>query len=149
LYDEAYDLDRLSFFEVERIVKKFGYQPRDLIYYCEHGKELDYGLVLITSDDDVIRMAEVFLGQKLVMFYMVSFANAIDEVDPNVGEVEEDEDSDEEERMRKVINDLYWQSTPSSSRRSVSTSIATELSFNDVNIYPEYIFIIKWHCQSS
>jgi thiamine monophosphate kinase len=62
LYDDAYDLDMLSFFEVERIVKKFGYQPGDLIYYLELGKELNYGLVLITSDDNVIKMAGVFLG---------------------------------------------------------------------------------------
>jgi hypothetical protein len=39
--------------------------------------------------------------------------------------------------------------TPSSSRRSVPTSTATELSFNDISIYPIYIYIIKWHCQPS
>jgi len=40
-------------------------------------------------------------------------------------------------------------STPSSSQRSVHTSTATELNFNDVSIYPKCIFIIKWHCQPS
>jgi hypothetical protein len=34
------------FFEIERVVKKFGYHPGDLVYYCEAGKELDDGLVL-------------------------------------------------------------------------------------------------------
>jgi hypothetical protein len=46
LYDEAYDLDRLSFFEIERVVKKFGYHSGDLVYYCDAGKELEDGLVL-------------------------------------------------------------------------------------------------------
>jgi hypothetical protein len=34
-------------------------------------------------------------------------------------------------------------STPSSLRRSVPTSTATELSFNDVSMYPKYIFKIN------
>jgi hypothetical protein len=107
LYDESYDLDHLSFFEIETIVKKFGYQVGDLVYYREPGKELDDGLVLLTSDKDVLKIAEVYLGHKLVILYMMSFANDGDEVVPNVGE---DEDSGDEERRRKVINDPYWQS---------------------------------------
>lgn len=86
-------LDCLSFFEVETVVKKFGYQPGDLIYYREPGKELDDRLVLMTFNEDVVKMAEVFLGHKLVV---------VDEVCLNVGEVEEDE-----ERRRKAINDQY------------------------------------------
>jgi hypothetical protein len=41
LYEEPYDLDRLSFFEIERV--KFGYHSGDLVYYCEAGKELEDG----------------------------------------------------------------------------------------------------------
>jgi hypothetical protein len=104
----TYDLDCLSFFEVKTIVKKFGYQLGDVIYYREYNKELDDGLVLITSDDDVVRMAECFLGHKLVVLYTMSFAHDVDEVGTNVGEVDEDEGSDDEERMRTVINDPYW-----------------------------------------
>jgi hypothetical protein len=33
VYDDTYDLDCLSFIEIKTIVKKFGYQPGDLIYY--------------------------------------------------------------------------------------------------------------------
>jgi hypothetical protein len=84
LYEETYDLDYLSFLEVETVVKKFGYQPSDLIYYHEPSKELDDGLILITFDENVIKMAEVFLGHKLVVLYTVSFTNTVDEVGPNV-----------------------------------------------------------------
>jgi hypothetical protein len=108
LNEETYDLDCQSFVEIETIVKKFGYQPGDLIYYREPGKELDDGLVFITSDED--RMTMFFLGHKLVVLYTVSVANAIDEVGPNVGEVAKVEDSDDEERRMNVINDPYWQS---------------------------------------
>ncbi len=41
------------------------------------------------------------------MLYTVSFANVVDEVSTNVGEVEEDEGSDGEERRRKVITNPY------------------------------------------
>jgi hypothetical protein len=109
LYEESYDLDRLSFIEIETVVKKFGYQPVDLVYYREPYKELDDGLVLLTYDEDVIKMADAFLGEKLVMLYMVSFANVGDEVVcPNVGEGEEGENSGNEEMTSKVLNDPYW-----------------------------------------
>jgi hypothetical protein len=89
--------------------KKFGYQPVDLVYYREPYKELDDGLVLLTYDEDVIKMADAFLGEKLVMLYMVSFANVGDEVVcPNVGEGEEGENSGNEEMTSKVLNDPYW-----------------------------------------
>jgi hypothetical protein len=106
----TYDLDCLSFFEVKTIVKKFGYQLGDVIYYREYNKELDDGLVLITFDDDVVRMAECILEHKLVVLYTVSFAHDDYKVCTNVGEVEEDEGSDDEERMRIFIDDPYWQS---------------------------------------
>jgi hypothetical protein len=71
-------------------------------------------LVLLTSDEDVIKMADAFLGEKLVMLYTVSFANVSDEVVcPNVGEGEEGENSGDEERTRKVLNDPYWKAVMS------------------------------------
>jgi len=68
---------------------------------------LDDGLVLISSDDDVVRMVECFLGYKIVVLYTVSFAHDVDEVGTNIGEVEEDDSSDDEERMMTFINDPY------------------------------------------
>jgi hypothetical protein len=65
-------------------------------------------LVLLTFDEDVVKMADAFLGKKLVMLYTVAFANVGDEVVcSNVGEGEEGENSGDEERMRKVSNDPY------------------------------------------
>lgn len=110
LYEESYDLDRLSFFEIETVARKFGYQPGDLIYYREPNRDLDDGLVLLTSDADVIRMAKVHLGHKLVLLYTVSFAIDGEEVGSDVGEGDEVEDSDDEERRMEVINDPYWRS---------------------------------------
>jgi hypothetical protein len=53
-------------------------------------------------------MADVFLGQKLVVLYTAAFSNSADELVPNVSEVEEGEDSGVEERRMKVVNDPYW-----------------------------------------
>jgi len=55
-------------------------------------------------------MTEFYLGHKLVVLYTVSFANAGDEVGPNVGEGDEVHDSGDEERRMKVINDPNWKS---------------------------------------
>ena len=60
--------------------------------------------MLITSNDDVIRMTKCFLGHKVVVLYTLSFAHANAQVGANVGEVDEDECSDDEERMMNVIN---------------------------------------------
>lgn len=53
-------------------------------------------------------MADVFLGKKLIVLYTISFANAGDEVDSNVGESEEGENSGDKDMRRKVLNDPYW-----------------------------------------
>lgn len=114
MYEEPYDLDRLSFFEIERVVTKFGYHTGDLVYYCEAGKELEDELVLLTTDEDVVKMADVFLGHKLVMLYTVAFSNYADELVPNENEVEEGEDSGVEKMRMKVVNDPYWRALMSS-----------------------------------
>jgi hypothetical protein len=113
LYEESYNLDCLSFFEIETVARKFGYQSGDLVYYRIPERELDDGLVLLTSVEDVVGMAEVYLGHTLVILYTVSFANAGAEVGANEGEGEgegeEVAESGNEERRMKVINDPYWQ----------------------------------------
>jgi hypothetical protein len=53
-------------------------------------------------------MADVFLGKNFVVLYTVSFTNSGDEVGPNVGEGEDGENSGDEKRRRKVLNDPYW-----------------------------------------
>jgi hypothetical protein len=109
VFDETYDLDCLSFIEIERIVKKYGYQPGDLIYYLQPDKSLDDGLVLLTCDDDILRMTEFLKGSIVVVLYTVAFGH---------GDEEDDEPSDDDEegerRRNKVINDPYWKSLMSS-----------------------------------
>ncbi|KAB1215998.1 hypothetical protein CJ030_MR4G024551 [Morella rubra] len=56
MYDELYDLNCLSFFELEIVVKPFGYKAGDLIYYKQPTKNLDEGLQLVLSNHDVLEM---------------------------------------------------------------------------------------------
>jgi hypothetical protein len=109
LYEESYDLDCLSFFEIKTVARKFRYQSGDMVYYRISERELDDGLVLLTSDEDVVKMAEVYLGHTLVILYTVSFADVGAEVGANEGEGEEVAERGNEERRMKVINDTYWQ----------------------------------------
>ncbi|XP_059431573.1 histone chaperone cia1-like [Corylus avellana] len=110
VFDEPYDLDCLSFIEIETIVKRFRYQLGDLIYYLQPDKELDDGLVLLTCDDDIVRMSEIFIGHKVVVLYTVAFGHGNEEVCAN----DEDEPCDDDERRMAVINDLFWKSLISS-----------------------------------
>jgi hypothetical protein len=74
VYKEKYDVDKLSFFEVERIVKTYGYKPGDLVYYLVPGSSLQSGLKLISSDHDVVEMVDVHQDVPVVELYLVSFA---------------------------------------------------------------------------
>jgi hypothetical protein len=106
VYDDTYDLDCLSFIEIETIVKKFGYQPGDLIYYLQPSKSLDEGLVLLTCDADVLRMTKVITGTPVVVLYIVAFGHGDKEE-----EEEEDEINDVDERKRnRILNDPFWKS---------------------------------------
>jgi hypothetical protein len=58
LVDDPYELGRLSFIKMEKIFNSFGYQQGDMIYYLQPDKSLDDGLVLLMSDDSVVRMIE-------------------------------------------------------------------------------------------
>ena len=66
--------------------------------------------MLITFNDDVVRMTECFLRHKVVVLCFLSFANANARVAANVGEVDKDGRSDDEERMMNVMNDPFWKS---------------------------------------
>lgn len=56
IYDEPYDPDSLYLFQMEIIIKPYGYNSGDLIYYKEPGKSLHEGLKLLSSDHDVFQM---------------------------------------------------------------------------------------------
>ncbi|KAB1203820.1 hypothetical protein CJ030_MR8G005086 [Morella rubra] len=67
VYDEPYDLDCLSFFELEAIVKPFGYKAGDLVYYKQPTKNLDERLQLVSSDHDVLEMVKCHEGQSVIV----------------------------------------------------------------------------------
>jgi len=73
MYNETYDQDKLCFFEVERIVKKYRYKPRYLVYYLVPAYSLQNSLRLISSDHDVLEMVGTHKGTPIVKFYLVSF----------------------------------------------------------------------------
>ncbi|KAB1216001.1 hypothetical protein CJ030_MR4G024554 [Morella rubra] len=73
MYDELYDLNCLSFFELEIVVKPFGYKAGDLIYYKQPTKNLDEGLQLVLSNHDVLEMVKCHEGESVIVLYVVSF----------------------------------------------------------------------------
>ncbi len=54
VHHETFDHDKLSFFEIEGILKEYGYKSWDLMYFKDPVKSLVDGLHLITSDDEVL-----------------------------------------------------------------------------------------------
>lgn len=50
VYDKPYNPECLSFFKVKKIVKSYGYNTKDLIYYKELGKNLNDVLKLVSLD---------------------------------------------------------------------------------------------------
>jgi hypothetical protein len=80
LVDDPYELGRLSFIKLEKILNSFGYQQGDMIYYLQPDKSLDDGLVLLTLDDSVVKMIEYLQRCKplilIVVLYIVSYHTA-------------------------------------------------------------------------
>lgn len=111
VYDEPYDSDCLSFIEVETIVKPYGYNVGDLVYYKEPEKSLNEGLRLISSDHDVLQMVKCHKGEQVIVLYLVSFGanGGVSDIDEN------DADIDEETERRGIgVNDLFWDTVLSS-----------------------------------
>lgn len=75
-----FDKDKMSFIEVNGVVEFYGYGSGNLIYYNIPNKRLDKGLILLSSDHDVLEMVEHHIGHGLVELYLVSFGR----VDINV-----------------------------------------------------------------
>ncbi|KAB1202479.1 hypothetical protein CJ030_MR8G006230 [Morella rubra] len=73
VHGEPYDPYCLSFFEVEDIVKNYGYKSGDLSYYKESSIDLVDGLHLLSSDQDVLWMVSTLEGQHMFVLYVVSF----------------------------------------------------------------------------
>jgi len=108
-YPDLYDKDELSFFEVETVVKCYGYSPGDLIYYRIPNKSLDEGLRLLSSDHDVIEMVGHHIGHGVAELYVVGFILYDVPVDLPGGEESVDEEYEEEyERNTVYRRDPFW-----------------------------------------
>jgi hypothetical protein len=92
----------LSFFEIEGIVKKYGYKSGDLLCYLEPGCSMQSGLKLISSDYDVLGMVDAHKGVLVIELYFMSF----DEHADNDDEYEDDNDG---ENSRIDWDDPYWE----------------------------------------
>jgi hypothetical protein len=107
VYKEKYDADNLSFFEIERIVKTYGYKPGDLVYYLVPGSSMQSGLQLISSDHDVVNMVEVHQDVPVIELYLVSFAERTsNENDYLVDDEAEETEADGNGRIDR--DDPYW-----------------------------------------
>ncbi|KAE8076643.1 hypothetical protein FH972_015280 [Carpinus fangiana] len=109
LVDDNFELGRLSFIELGKMLNPFGYQQGDMIYYLQLDKSLDDGLVLLTSNDSVVGMAKYLQQCKsdipIMALYIVSYHTSYEQV----GADEDDEGADDARRM-KIINDPFWKS---------------------------------------
>lgn len=106
-YPDVYDVDKLSFIEIQAVCKEYRYRDGDLIYYRLPDKSLDEGLRLISSDHDVQEMVKHHVGHGLVELYLVSYGIVDVDVDVDVqeGDAEEDEDYERDVVFRK---DAFW-----------------------------------------
>lgn len=111
VYDEPYDSNCLSFIEVETIVKLYGYNVGDMVYYKEPEKSLNEGLSLISSDHDVLQMVKCHEGEQVIVLYLVSFSanGGVDDIDENDADIDE-----ETKRCRIGVNDPFWDTVLSS-----------------------------------
>jgi hypothetical protein len=108
MYDEKFNKDKLSFFEIEGIVKKYGYKSGDLVYYIHPGCSIQSGLKLISLDYNVLEMVAAHVEVPVIMLYLVSF----DESRVNDDEYEDyndDNDGEYGENSRIDRDDPYWE----------------------------------------
>jgi hypothetical protein len=108
IYAEKFDEDKLSFFEIEGIVKKYGYKSGDLVYYIHPGCSIQSGMKLISSDYNVLEMVAAHVEVPVITLYLVSF----DEPRVNDDEYEDyndDNDGEYGENSRIDRDDPYWE----------------------------------------
>jgi hypothetical protein len=108
-YPDPYDRDEVSFIEVERVAKTYGYISGDLIYYNIPTKSLDEGLRLLSSDHNVLQMLEHYIGHGIVELYLVAFVAVDVHVDLEGEEDGVDEEGEEEYEQPNVYRtDGFW-----------------------------------------
>jgi hypothetical protein len=105
IYVEKFDEDKLSFFGIEGIVKKYGYKSGDLVYYVHPGCSIQSGLKLISSYYNVLEMVVAHVEVSIIKLYLVSF----DEPRVNDDEYEDYNDDNDGENSRIDRDDPYWE----------------------------------------
>jgi hypothetical protein len=98
VHHETFDLNKLSFFEIEGILKEYGYKSGDLMYFKDPVKSLVDGLHLITSEDNVLFLSSCHIGHYIVHSYIVSFGEGGDDE----GDNEKDDYKDENDYRARV-----------------------------------------------
>nr|KAJ0195185.1 hypothetical protein LSAT_V11C700386280 [Lactuca sativa] len=70
-YVDFIDIDKFSVHELDVIFEELGYGRQDCIYYqyCIPGIDLDYGLLPLGNDQDVIRLSTYVGKNKEIRFY--------------------------------------------------------------------------------
>jgi len=106
VHHETFDHDKLSFFEIEGILKEYGYKSGDLMYFKDLAKSLVDDLHLITSDDDVLFLSSCHISHNIVHLYIVSFG----EERGDEGDNEEDDYEDENDYRGGVgLHNPWWE----------------------------------------
>jgi hypothetical protein len=100
VHHEKVDLDKLSYFEIEGICKKYGYRLGNLMYFKDPGKSLVDGLYLITLDHDVLSLSACHTRHVILELYIVSFGIE--------GGGEEDSEEDDEYGGRVNFDYPWW-----------------------------------------
>ena len=73
MYDEKFDDDKLSFFEIKGIVKKYEYKSGDFVYYVHSSCSIQSSLKLISSHYNVLEMIATHVEVPVITLYLVSF----------------------------------------------------------------------------
>jgi hypothetical protein len=106
-YPDPCERDKMSFIEIERVVRTYGYGPGDQIYYNIPTKSLDEGLRLISYDHNVLQMIKQHKEHGIVELYLVAFGVVHVDVEGEEGSVDEEEE-EEYERQTVYRNDPFW-----------------------------------------
>jgi hypothetical protein len=108
IYVEKFEENKLSFFEIEGIVKKYEYKSGDLVYYVHLDCSIQSGMKLISSDYNVLEMVAAHVEVSVITLYLVSF----DEPRVNDDEYEnynDDNDGEYGENSQIDRDDPYWE----------------------------------------
>jgi hypothetical protein len=107
VFKEVIADDKMSYSMVENIAKTYGYKSGDLMYYLLPGSTIRNGLILITSNHDVIEMVKLYQGLPIVELYIVSFDEPVPDSEYEYND-DDGDDGDDGGYSRIERDDPYW-----------------------------------------